>query len=214
MITDLNGDDPDLAILNAQIAARIRALKNILRGIREKQTLSALVVNREMRRAQIVQQNIEQAFIRQTDDRKELMSHLFQVLESLKFLKLWASDFAPLSSQNAAVILERRFVGATPDEKLNHCRKRVELLLQARPHSKNFWDLSRQLTEDIDDALCVLGSAYVPSLTQYRAVIQWIAPAWVFQDRTALKTPPRYGIHATRVTSVVVSGPPGSGKRN
>lgn len=214
MLTDFIDDDSDAAVINKQVHARVKSLKRILQSVRNEQTLVTTLIDREMRRTRAVSRVITETTTLNEADRVELMSRTENVFLALEFLKSWSLQFAPLTLHHAGIILGRgRFVGNSPEEKLIHYQERIELLLQARPNNKNFWDLARTLTNDIDDALRTFGRAYGPRLRQYKAVIQCVAPAFVFEDRTHIRTPTRYGNLTTGVTSVVVSGPPGSGKR-
>ncbi|MCC3299675.1 hypothetical protein [Arthrobacter caoxuetaonis] len=212
MTRDWDAYDATWVPLDGQVQACANSLRRILEELRRTRSVPVRDVIRDMQKVSQLRSRAKGTSQLDKIDRDELVARLTVNFRALQFLRAWADRFVPLSAETVHRIQGSRALAGTPEEILLSCRERTELLLLARPEGRQFWDLARTLLADIEAELQNADSASAVELIQYKSTIQWVAPAWIFKDRTKYGESTKYGYRAVPVNSVVSGGLPGLGR--
>lgn len=214
MITDWDAYDSTWVPLDEQIQERAKALRQILAEVRRSLAIPMADVVRELRSVTALKAELKAAPRLRKIDRDELAGRLTGNQRALEFLREWSRSFTRPTPETVRVIKQEREKARTKDEILSSCRRRTELLLLARPDNREFWDFARTLMADIEAELKLADKADAIHLLRFKSTIHWVAPAWVFKDRSQYGTNTRYGYRMVEIQKVVAGGLPGHGKRS
>lgn len=146
-------------------------------------------------------------------DQIKIIGRLQENYRALEFLREWAKTISPVTAHKAQEIMALRPAGDNLSERLDSCRRRVELLLLSHPSGREFWGLARVLMKDIVAELQQADAHAAAALRQWRDTIHWVAPSWVFEDQSTDGANSKYSYRPIAVKRIVPGGLPGQGRR-
>lgn len=200
--------------LERSVTARKTCLRKILQKVRENQSINKSTVDAELLKvAEIATEIKEQHDLREID-RAEFNNDIRRLRLALQYLRNIADGFRPPTSERIFQILASDQHPESISDRVELYDSTAQLILLARPAGKQFWDLARTTIAAINSDLREAEGQMRTRLLQIKESVQWVAPSWVFKDKSHYGSHSRYAHRTTRIKSITSSGLPSLGKRS